>query len=166
MWCSLKGPHCSAIPCSQQRRSPRAEPQPWQVTELCQSKWRLIKIDKPAGTKGKQVQGGRKARRESSSPQAQQDEPWVDSCCTQTSKCGAFSPPNIPGAACSWIFAPQRPTRPWPSALCHPNPNLPPPAEPAAVGIYTRWKRGCALFWGQICKISLRPRLTAGCWAG
>lgn len=66
--------------------------QPWQVAELCQSEQILIKIDKPAGTERKQMQGGRKARREASSPQTQWDEMWVGSCCAQTSKFFLFLP--------------------------------------------------------------------------
>lgn len=51
---------------------PHAGPEPWQVAELCQSEQGLINMDKPAGTEGKHA-GGRKARREVSSPQEQQD---------------------------------------------------------------------------------------------
>lgn len=58
--------------CQTAEVKPHAGPEPWQVTELCQSEQGLINMDKPAGTEGEH-EGGRKARREVSSPQAQQD---------------------------------------------------------------------------------------------
>lgn len=64
---------------------PCAGPQPWQVTELCQSKQGLIKMDKPAGAEGN-MQGGEKAEVSTAG--------WAVgrlSGCTEPSKC--FLPP-------------------------------------------------------------------------